>query len=75
MRRTITVAATEAEWRDLLAALPKCMSCGGIAEVLLDGRPRCCGCAASVRRGRCVGLDHSEVALRILDAVQPSGGG
>ncbi len=67
-QRRIAVHATEREWRELLRALARCRGCGGLAEVLLDGIPRCCACAGRYRRGRCSSLAHSELALRIEDA-------
>ena len=65
----ITITATDAEWRAVLRAVPRCVGCGGLAEVELGGRPRCVGCAAPVRRSRCKALPHAPLAMRIEDAL------
>lgn len=67
--RTVTVTATESEWRAILRIVTRCVGCGGIAEVNLGARARCVACAAPIRRSRCVLLAHAELAQRIRDAL------
>jgi len=71
----IRIAATYADWRLLLDALPHCDACGGLAEVRLrlDARRLvlCCSCAAAHRRGYCDPLVHSEFATFIEDRLLP----
>lgn len=69
MNTRITVAATEKEWRALLALIPRCIECGALAEVMLNARPRCVPCAGRHRRGRCETPAWADIALRIHDAV------
>ncbi len=64
------VSATTAELEAILRALPHC-SCGGLAEVTLQERPRCVGCAAADPHGHCVPLPHASLALRIEDVLLP----
>ena len=68
----VAVRATEADWRALLDALPRCSACAhGFAEVEIGGRKLCCACAAGVRYGRSVTLPHAIVATRIEDSIGP----
>jgi hypothetical protein len=69
--RTLTLAGTEGEFRALLRCLQHCVGCGGLAEVVLAGRPRCVACAVPHRRARCTPLPHAALALRIEDALSP----
>lgn len=71
MDRKLTIEATEAELQALLRALPRCVGCGGLAEVTIGKRPRCVACAAPHKRGRCSSLSHAGVALRIEDVLSP----
>lgn len=69
----IGVSATESAWRAVLAALPRCSSCGGTAEYELAEAGSTClvctGCAASRPRGALTMLRHAEVVAAIEAAL------
>ena len=71
MKVRFEVRLTEAEIRALLALCPKCGACGGRAELLLDGRPRCCSCAAHLRTGRAETPPWSNAADVLETALSP----
>lgn len=69
----ITVTASEIAWRAIVAALPRCSSCGGAAEYELteagSSCPVCTACAASRPHGALRMLPHAEVVSALLREV------
>ncbi|MBK8994950.1 MAG: hypothetical protein IPM35_04255 [Myxococcales bacterium] len=69
----IGVTASEIAWRAVLAALPRCSSCGGTAEYELAEAGSSCivctGCAASRPHGALTMLGHAEVVSAIESAL------
>jgi hypothetical protein len=69
MRVTLTAPAASLE--ALIGQLPRCVECTALAEVRLNGRPRCVGCAGRHRSGSCSTLPWADAAGAIIDALSP----